>query len=195
MFDKKVALFGSDRRILPGAKAVGDVDRNKLITVSVYVRLNPDAVPLPSLEERSSMLPGQRRMPSDAAFAAARNANPKDIAVVEQFGAYAGLTIVESSLAKRSVRLQGTIDELCKAFDTDVRRYSHRLGDYRGRVGPVHIPLSCAASSAASLVSTIGESGDHIASVIRPDRQLPVSAACGGTCRTNWRRCTTSRPR
>jgi kumamolisin len=141
MYERKVPLFGSDRRALPGAHDIGDVDRTKMISVSVYLRPNPAATPLPSLEEQALVPPAQRRMPSAAEVEAARGARPDDIAAVEMFANRAGLNVVESSAAKRSVRLGGTIDALCKAFATDVRRYAHVTGDYRGRVGPVNIPL------------------------------------------------------
>jgi kumamolisin len=136
MYEKRIPLRGSDRRLLSGARDVGAVDRTEKITVSVYVRPNA-AVPLPPL---SGAEPGTGAR-DDAAIAAARNASREDLAAVEAFARAAGLTVVESSPEKRSVRLSGSIDALCRAFGTDVRRYDHPTGRYRGRVGPLQIPL------------------------------------------------------
>ena len=136
MYEKRIPLRGSDRRLLSGARDVGAVDRNEIITVSVYVRPNA-AVALPPL---AGAEPGAGRR-DDAAIAAARNASRDDLAAVEAFARQAGLTVVESSAEKRSVRLSGSIDALCRAFGTDVRRYDHPTGRYRGRVGPLQIPL------------------------------------------------------
>jgi kumamolisin len=138
MYEQRMPLRGSDRRVLPGARDIGAVDRGEIITVSVYVRPNPAGAPLPSLEDQTR---GPARAIDATAFAAARDASPGDLAAVEAFAKHSGLAVVESSAPKRSVRLSGTIDALCRAFETDVRRYSHPSGAYRGRVGPLQIPL------------------------------------------------------
>lgn len=138
MYELRVPLKGSERRPLSGAREVGAVDRSEVITVSVYVRPNPGAAPLAPIADG--------RGPRDAAaFAAARNATAEDLAAVEAFARHAGLTVVESSAEKRSVRLAGSIDALCRAFDTDVRTYDHPSGRYRGRVGPLRIPVELGA--------------------------------------------------
>jgi hypothetical protein len=38
-----VALSGSSRNLLPGSRLIGDADAARVITVSVYVRKNPEA--------------------------------------------------------------------------------------------------------------------------------------------------------
>jgi kumamolisin len=48
--------------------------------------------------------------------------------------------VVESSTAKRSVVLSGTVDELSDAFGVELRVYEHPDGTYRGRTGPVLVP-------------------------------------------------------
>ncbi len=60
------------------------------------------------------------------------------------FAVHAGLRVVESSAAKRSVRLAGTAGAMSKAFGVELRRYAHAGGSYRGRVGPVQIPMELA---------------------------------------------------
>src|SRR6266852_6984118 len=57
----KVSLSGSQRDPLRGAKLEGDADPGKVITVSMYVRRNPDAGALPPINKYALGLPGRRR--------------------------------------------------------------------------------------------------------------------------------------
>jgi kumamolisin len=59
---------------------------------------------------------------------------------VVDFATHAGLSVLEKSPSKRSLRLKGSIASLSKAFEVKLRRYSHKTGDYRGRVGALKIP-------------------------------------------------------
>ena len=108
MYEQKSALRGSGRRVLPGSRESGDVDRTQVISVTVYVRPNPATVALvPALEDYAT-LPLDAR--PAAALNTARDARPEDLTAVEDFARHAGLEVVESSAARRSVRLSGTID-------------------------------------------------------------------------------------
>jgi kumamolisin len=52
----------------------------------------------------------------------------------------AGLSVAEASAATRSLRLVGTAASMEQAFGVRLFRYSHARGDYRGRVGAIHVP-------------------------------------------------------
>jgi kumamolisin len=140
MYEKKVQLPGSERRLAPGARDIGDVDAGKEILVSVYVRPNPNGPRLGSAEELALVPPAQRHSPSAAELAAARNASDEDLRKVADYAASAGLQVIETSPSKRRVQLKGTIGAFARAFDVTLRRYEHVTGAYRGRTGPVHIP-------------------------------------------------------
>src|SRR5262249_44635653 len=129
------------RRLAPGAQDVGEIDGQQTIDVTVYLRPNPDGKQLPSIEELALVPPAQRHAPTDEEILQARGASASDLEAVKQFAAHAGLRVIEASAAKRSVRLEGTIDALGKAFGVSVRRYRYAAGDYRGRTGPVYIPV------------------------------------------------------
>jgi len=60
--------------------------------------------------------------------------------VVETFSAF-NLNKIGADLATRSVRLSGTIEAMEEAFQVELFNYTHRSGNYRGRVGPVHVPV------------------------------------------------------
>jgi kumamolisin len=78
-------------------------------------------------------------------LAAAYGASDEDIdAVVHAFEKY-GLTKVETNAATRSVRLSGTAQQMEDAFQVKLFNYAHSSGDYRGRVGHVHVPAEVQA--------------------------------------------------
>jgi kumamolisin len=130
--------------LAPGAREIGKVDGATKLSVTVYVRPNPKGKPLPAIEDLAMVPPAQRHLPSPAEIAASRNASAADLKSVADFAQHAGLKVVESSPEKRSVRLEGTADAMSKAFGVELRKFAHRTGDYRGRVGPVHIPVELA---------------------------------------------------
>jgi kumamolisin len=63
---------------------------------------------------------------------------------VTAFATSAGLSVVESSAARRSVVVSGTVAQLTAAFRVDLRRFSNPTGTFRGRVGTIAVPSSIA---------------------------------------------------
>ena len=63
-----------------------------------------------------------------------------DLAKVANFARQHGLVVVESSAAKRLVRLSGTVKAFNQAFDVELGHYEHANFTYRGRTGPICIP-------------------------------------------------------
>lgn len=51
-----------------------------------------------------------------------------------------GCEVTERSLPKMRLKLSGTVAQLSKLFDTELRHYEHDAGTYRGRVGHLHVP-------------------------------------------------------
>src|SRR3989442_9518343 len=70
--ERKVALAGSERRPLPGAEVLGAADVEQRITVTIYIRRNPEAPLVPSVEEFSMTPPTQRAYFSDEQIEALR---------------------------------------------------------------------------------------------------------------------------
>ena len=66
--------------------------------------------------------------------------DPSDMAKVTDFAHQHGLVVVESSPAKRLVRLSGTVKAFEKAFDVSLGHYEHANFTYRGRTGSIGIP-------------------------------------------------------
>ncbi len=132
-------IAGSEREPLQGAKQVAPVDPNSEVSVSVVLRRRED--PAERLSELARSEPALRRHLTSEELAARYGADPADLAKVEEVAKRAGLTVLESSPARRTVVLRGTAKAMGEAFDVELAEYEHpRLGRYRGRTGTVAVP-------------------------------------------------------
>ena len=114
-----VPVPGSERNVLPGARAVGAPHPKERIDVTVYVRPRSGITAMKSMlaaERLGAIMPRQRRHMTHEEFTAAFGADPRDLARVENFAQGHGLTVSEVSPAKRSVVLSGTVAAFCDAF-------------------------------------------------------------------------------
>ncbi len=138
---KGLAVPGSERAILAGARKVGKVDPRERLLVTVMVRRRSTPLGLTAVvEEMGTRAPQERKHMTHEEFATAHGADPADLEKVEQFAHEHGLDVVEISPAQRRVVLSGRAADLSAAFGVSLARY--RLGReiYRGRKGPVRIP-------------------------------------------------------
>lgn len=129
--ESRVPVPGSERQLPPDARRVGPADPGEQVGITVVVRRRPDAEP----HERAAP-------PLDrAAFAERLGAHDDDLAAVERFAREHGLTVVESSPERRTVKLTGSVADAGKAFGIELHRYDHpEHGSFRGRTGPVYVP-------------------------------------------------------
>jgi kumamolisin len=128
-------LTQSRRLPARGARLVGPADPGEQLTVSIRVRRSPGAPELPTPGGR-----GGRRPLSRSEFAEQYGAAPADLEKVEAFARNAGLSVVESSKARRTVTVAGTVEQLSRAFAVDLAYYESDQERYRGREGHVHLP-------------------------------------------------------
>ncbi len=131
-----VAIPGSERTIMKGARLVGPAPADERFEVTV--RLRPRQ-PLPSLEQLSSK---DYKGVTHAQFETEYGAIPDDVAKVEAFAKQHGLTVTEVSLPRRTLTLAGTVSQFSDAFGVKLDHYEHARGTYRGRTGPVRIPAA-----------------------------------------------------
>jgi kumamolisin len=131
-------IESTERKPVPGAKRIGPADAAEKLTVSIRVRRRQDAPPVPGLKDYGPNVPRQRF--SREEFAAKFGASQADLDRVAQFGRSYGLEVVESSVARRTIVLSGTVEQMNRAFAVDLGRYESPRGNYRGREGAVHIP-------------------------------------------------------
>jgi len=125
-------LPGSERVAMPGARALGRANANSTIEVSLKLRRK---APLPPLTGRPATTMSRK------ALAATYGASQKDTADVVAAFKKLGLTTLRADAATRTVRLSGTIAAMEAAFVVKLFNYAYPGGNYRGRVGSVHVPI------------------------------------------------------
>ena len=132
-------LEASERKPRSGAMRTGSADPDEILTVSVRVRRRADAPPLPSPTTAQ-----RRRHLSRGDFAARYGASQDDLARIAGFAATNGLLVIESSIPRRTVVLQGSVAQINQAFGVDLGLYETADEKYRGREGPIHLPATLA---------------------------------------------------
>jgi kumamolisin len=129
----------SERTIVPGSeraepddserRGVCDPAERAQVTIVLRPRARPPGAPDPA-----------KPYPSRAAYARASGASPADIALVERFALDAALVVLESSAARRSVVIEGTLEALGHAFGTTMSRYERGDVTFRARTGTLSVP-------------------------------------------------------
>ncbi|MDR3577896.1 MAG: S53 family peptidase [Anaerolineaceae bacterium] len=136
---KRIAISGSERAPLPGARAVGAVPDDERFEVTVRVRpkspLDPSAAKV-----NADVLPKDRRYMSRQDFAKEHGADPADMNKVTAFAQSHGLVVVQSSPDRRSIVLSGTAAAFSAAFGVKLEQFEHDQGTFRGRSGALTIP-------------------------------------------------------
>ena len=129
---KKIALSGSERTPLNGARAIGPTDPQQLIEISVL------------LKHRRTLVLNETQGPtlSHSDFSERYGAHPDSIEKIKQFAAENHLQMIErgDEVLRRTVVLAGTVAAMENAFNVTLHDYQHENGSYRGRTGSIHIP-------------------------------------------------------
>jgi kumamolisin len=119
------------RATVPDSRVIGSPDPNKIIDVTVLLRRRAGEPP-PA---------GSARVGREE-FAGLYGADPADVERIQEFAASNDLTVVEVDLARRSVRLAGSIANMSEAFGIQIRLYQSPDGNFRGRTGQIYIPAA-----------------------------------------------------
>jgi kumamolisin len=132
----KIALSGSERAPLSGASLVGPTDPNQLVEISIVLKQRRE-LKLDHL---------QGKILSHNEFASTYGADPAHIERIRAFAQENNLKVVEhgDEIARRTVKVQGTVANLEKAFSVTLNDYEHPKGRYRGRTGAIHVPAELA---------------------------------------------------
>lgn len=131
------SLTGSERVKPTEAQAKGAANPEETLRVTVLLRSRAGGEG-PAKEKPSSA--GAERRLSREEFVNTFGAIPEDLGKIEEFAHEYNLTIVEKSLAKRSVVLTGTVANFSKAFQVELQQYEGSGLSFRGRSGAVKIP-------------------------------------------------------
>ena len=147
---KRTIVAGSEKKALPHAKVTGALDPNERIEVTVILRPRSGAgsrtakAAANQAMTQALALPERRAYLTRETFAAARGAAPDDVEKVESFARDHNLTVVEASIAKRSIRLTGTIQDLTAAFRPNLKQAKLGARTVRTRTGGISVPQSLA---------------------------------------------------
>jgi kumamolisin len=142
---KRVPLEGSHRLSVRGSRRLGPVHPDQHIEVTVRLRPRTEI----SAQVRSDVTNPHshktRRYLTHDEFTANHGASDEDIAKIAEFAHAHGLAPVQSSPARRSVWLAGSVAKLSKAFGVELAECDHPDGGtYRERTGPIMIPQELA---------------------------------------------------
>jgi kumamolisin len=137
------AVPHSEKTPAAGAHKVGPVNPKDVITVSIRVRPQPEHAAL-DLGSLAAAPHTERKHVSREEFARLYGAAEADLNAVTAFAQAHGLKVEETSAARRTVRLSGTVEQMSQAFAVELNHYQTPKETYRGREGSVHIPENLA---------------------------------------------------
>ncbi len=136
LFEKRTTLHGSERNAPRNATAVGSIQPDEQVSVTVVLRRKgaDPAMPQPGIHHVHL---------TRELFQDLHGADPADIAMVEQFAKKYQLTVVGSNVAKRRVILSGTAGAMTAAFGATLACYRNETTgrEFRGRTGTLSIPM------------------------------------------------------
>jgi kumamolisin len=138
----RVAIPGSRRTAPAGAVEAGVPDGSARTTATIV--LHPRASTRAVVARLANEPPAERTYLSREAFAAAYGADPGDAAAIERFALDAGLLVLEASLPRRSIVVEGTLSDLGAAFGAEFKMYAAGGDSFRGRVGELSVPAAVA---------------------------------------------------
>jgi kumamolisin len=133
-FLAKIELEGSARKVPPG-KNIGNTNLNEVIEVTIRLR-RKNAID----DYVKKVAAGKSKPLSQDQFDERFGASEKDIELVEQFAREHDLTIVESSVSRRTIILKGTVQHFSEAFGVYLSNYDQDGKVFRGRMGSIKIP-------------------------------------------------------
>jgi len=121
-------LSGSAKNPAGKARHVGDVDPEKMMSVTVILR------PKAKLKLGGAAISRQE-------FATKFGADPADVAKVEEYAAVNHLSVHEVNIAARTLVLRGRTSDMQKAFGVELKLYATEDNKrFRGREGNVFVP-------------------------------------------------------
>jgi len=131
MASRRIALAGSFRPALIGARAVAEANPNRRLTVTVYLKRK---APLPILQRGISLTRQQ--------LADRHGADQRDIERVHLFASNHHLDVVHTNIARRAIVLSGRVADLNRAFGVRLQIFEHAKGKFIGRIGRISVPRS-----------------------------------------------------
>lgn len=133
-------IEGSERRLAPGARRVSKADPNERFSFTIRVRRRPGSPPPPDQSSGVANRLGTQRVLAREEVIARSGASKADMDKAIEFARASGFEVVDTSAARRTIRLSGTVEQADRAFGVDLGLYESPEQSYRGREGAVHVP-------------------------------------------------------
>jgi len=137
--ENQLPLAGSERAPMEGAQEIGPANPNEMVDVTIRLRSRAGKKPIVNADEFKKPT-AKRTILSRKEFEQQHGADAASIARVESFARQHKLTVKETSPARRTVILSGTVTAMNDAFGVELKEYDHPTGKYRGRTGSIHLP-------------------------------------------------------
>jgi len=177
---KFTVIAGSERQPVRGARLIHNSHPDQ--TIEVSIRLRPKSG-TKYTELRSELeKPGFKHM-SRTNYENTHGADPADLNQIKKFAHDFNLKFHETGteLARRTVMLSGTVSNLQRAFNVELKEYSHPQGNFRGRIGAISVP----AEYAEIITGVFGldnrkQAEPHFRRLAQPDRhkhKTPAASA------------------
>ncbi len=138
---KMVSITGSEKQPLKDARVVAPAPSDERLEVTVRVR---PRIALPQPQEMLKFSGAPLEQLTHEQYEERYGADAKDLALVAKFATEYNLSVVRESAARRSVILAGTVANFNRAFGVSLKTYAYPNGTYRGRTGPVRVPVELA---------------------------------------------------
>jgi len=132
--EQRLAIPGSERIPIPGARAIGPVRSDEIVRATVVLRRRAE----PAIsDDPDSYTPHTRDE-----YGVSHGADPNDLDAIEQFAHEHGLTVSERDAERRSIVVAGTAEAIQQAFGTELHQSESNGVTYRSRTGSLSLPAS-----------------------------------------------------
>ena len=140
----RFTLPNSTRTPIPGAVATGAADATQTMTVSLRLRRNPAAPPLPAPGAQSGLPVRGRTHLTREDFAKIHGTTAADFAAIQAFAKTHGLAVISTESGRRTAILSGTPAQLGAAFGVSLQQYHTGKTAYISHEGEVLLPSALA---------------------------------------------------
>lgn len=116
------------------AAHIGKTDDDEVVHATIFLRRRPGHIPLPKFEDYVDC-PARPRISTDE-FGKRHGASPDEIAAIISFCARNHLKVKDAHIARRQVRITGSVAQFNAAFNLEIHTYERterKLGTYRFR--------------------------------------------------------------
>lgn len=124
-----------------GSTIEGDSNPAEIVHLTVHVRpRTPRQELVRTVRDLASKLPAHRRHLTREEHAALHGSDRADLDKIKKFASRHGLSVTDSSVARRTVHLMGTVAAVEQAFGVDLKTYVHGKTRYRGHAEHATVP-------------------------------------------------------